>query len=72
MLFILNYLIITAVRVTSDGKLFHPAELLFRKVLPIYYTVIAWDRTDTLKHLLARKYFIVVQSRSMFLGVKLV
>ena len=45
------------------GNSIHPAESLFRKVLPIYYTVIAWDRTDLPKHLFARKYFIVVQLR---------
>ena len=33
---------------------------LFKKVLPIYYTVIAWGKTDLFKHLLARKYIIIV------------
>ena len=54
-----------SVRVTFDGDSFHPAEGLFRKIfLSIYYIVIAWDRTDFIKHLLARKYFIIVQLRS--------
>ena len=51
-------------RVTFDSKLFHSAEGLFKKVFPIYYTVIVWDTIDLLKHLLARKYFIIVQLRS--------
>ena len=59
------------VRVTFDGNLLHLAEGLLMKVLPIYYTVIAWDSTDIFKNLLARKYFIVVQLRSTFFGVKL-
>ena len=50
-----------SVRVTFNGNLFHPAEGMFGKVLPTYYPVIAWDMTE---HLLARKYFIVVQLQS--------
>ena len=58
------------VRVTFDGKLFHPAEELFRKVLPTYCTVIAWNRTDLFKHLSARKYFNIVQLRTPLFCVK--
>ena len=42
--FLFMYLHIMSVRVTFDGNLFHPAEGLFKKVLPIYYTVIVWGR----------------------------
>ena len=58
------------VRVTLDSNLFHLTEGLFKRVLPLYYTVIAWDGTDTFNHLLARKYFITVQLRSLlFFGL---
>ena len=36
------------VRIKFDGNLFHPADGLFKKVLPTYYTVIVRDRTHIL------------------------
>ena len=39
---------ISSVRVAFDGNLFHS------KVLPIYYRVIAWGRTDIFNQVLAR------------------
>ena len=59
------------VLVTFNGNLFHPSEGLFGKVLPIYYTVIARERTDIFVHLLVRKYFIIVQLRSPVFRFKL-
>ena len=61
----------TTDRVAFDGNYFHAAVGLVRKVLPLYYTVIAWDRTDIFKHMLARKYFIILQLRSALFRVKL-
>ena len=55
--------VVVIVRVTFDGYLFHPTEGPFRKVLPNYYIVIAWDRIDLFKQLLTRKYFIIVELR---------
>ena len=43
---------------------FIPPQACSKRFLPIYYTVIAWYRADIFKHLLARKYFIIVQLRS--------
>ena len=55
---------ILCVRVTLDGNYFISPKAYSETVFfSIYYTVIVWDRTDLFKHLLVRKYFIILQLR---------
>ena len=50
------------VRVTYDGTVFHPAEGLFRKVLPTYYSVIVWDGTFAHREIFYYSAFTIANS----------
>ena len=49
---------------------FIPLKACSKRFLPIYYTVIAWNKTDIFKHLFPRKYFITLQLWSLFFALK--
>ena len=51
---------------TFDGNSFILSKAVKTGFLPNYYTVIAWDGINLYKHMLARKYFIIVQLLSPF------